>query len=223
MRIVTFMGNATYLDEVVRKNKITDLYIDKSYTYKLGGKWEEIPDSLLPKDTIFLNSSDIEHLSKKLTSYSVRVVTLDNNIKYDLQQEVINRRLRIAKMISVILNDIYDDILFVDSDVILNEKVFDSISYDVESTTSHTPISICIPALMKPSTTTVFTFCYSTNFYLPLLLHDKLYDAMKMYVDRQIYAMYPVDLYIHRVVLNTWKTMLINGVCHYIRGNVYCI
>ncbi|AAL27755.1 hypothetical protein SIFV0046 [Sulfolobus islandicus filamentous virus] len=220
VRVVTFFGNSTYLDEVVQKNKVTDVYIDRSYTYKLGSKWQGVPDSLLPEDTIFLNPSDIEELSEKLASYGVHSVISDTGIKYSgVEREVMNRRLRIAKMITTILNDIYDDILFVDSDVVLNENVFKEIS----SSTSPMPMSICIPALMKPSTFVVFIFCYSTNFYLPLSLHDKLYDAMKMYIDRQIYTTYPVDLYIHNSVLNTRKIILNRGVCHYIRGNVYCI
>lgn len=220
MRVVTFIGNSTYLDEVLHKNKVTDVYIDRSYIYKLGGKWQGVPDSLLPEDTIFLNPPDIEKLSEKLTSYGIHVVVSDTGVKYSgVEREVTNRRLRIAKMITTILNDIHDDILFVDSDVILNENVFKEIS----SSTSPTPISICIPALMKPSTSIVFVFCFSTNFYLPSSLHDKLYDAMKMYIDRQIYTMHPVDLYIHKFILNTYKTILVSGVCHYIRGNVYCI
>lgn len=216
MRVVTFVGNATYLDEVVLKNKVTDVYVDKSYVYKLGSKWQGVPDSLLPEDTIFLNLSDIE----KFRSYGVHLVVSDTGIKYgDVEREVMNRRLRIANMITTILNDIHDDILFVDSDVILNENVFNNIS----SSTLSTPMSICIPALMKPSTFIIFIFCYSTNFYLPLSLHDKLYDAMKMYIDKQLYVSQPVDLYIHNSVLNTRKIIIDRGVCHYIRGNVYCI
>ncbi|AOS58397.1 conserved lipothrixviral protein [Sulfolobus islandicus filamentous virus 2] len=216
MRVVTFVGNSTYLDEVIFKNKVTDLYVDRSYVYKLGSRWQGVPDSLLPEDTIFLNLSDIE----KFRSYDIHVVVSDTGIKYgDGEREVMNRRLRIAKMITTILNDIHDDILFVDSDVILNENVFNQIS----SSTSAMPMPICIPALMKPSTFIVFIFCYSTNFYLPSSLHDKLYDAMKMYIDKQLYVSQPVDLYIHNSVLDTRKIILERGVCHYIRGNVYCI
>lgn len=245
MRVVTFAGNVTYLDWVVRKNKVTDVYLDKSYTYRLGTKWENVPDTLLPEDTTFLDDKEVQKLSEKLRSNNVHVVITDTGVNYARHEEegdiskriafggaqviisrnlkeMMNRRLRIAKMITKILEDIHDDILFVDSDVMLNENVFNEITNIISSSTSPTPISICIPALMKPFMTTIFTFCYSTNFYLPSQLHDELYNALKLYIDREKYVLYPVDLFMHNFVLHTSKTININGVCHYIRGNLYC-
>lgn len=231
MKIVTFIGNSTYLHQVLRKNRITDIYIDRSYTYRLGKKWEGVQDGMLPEDTVFLDSSEIEKLSERLKQYGIHVVVTDTGVKYldgmndmymFMKREVVNRRLRIATMIVKILEDIKEDILFVDSDVILNENVIGEIVYALNNFTSPTPFSICIPALMKPSTTFVFTFCYSTNFYLPLELHDKLYDEMKLYIEKGKYFLYPVDLYIHNYVLGTKYTINTNGICHYIRGSLYC-
>jgi len=225
MRVVTFAGNMTYIDEVIRKDKITDVYIDKSYAYIIHGKWDNVQDSYLPDDTVFLNTSDIGKIINKLTSYDIRVVMTDTNITYDNTivgkyitnpKEMINRRIRIAKMLNVILNEINDDIFFVDSDVLLNDNVFTKISstYDEVS-------SVCIPALAKPSTSYVFNFCYSTNFYLPSRNHDILANALRQYVEHKIYELYPVDLYIHRI-LNTKNVILTQGICHYIRSRLYC-
>jgi len=128
VRIVTFMGNATYIKEVAVKNKLSDVYIDLSYVY-----------SLQERTFQFLSTSDVESLKNELTSHGVNVVTYDTGVKYnDEQFEMHNRRLRIAKMIYKIANDIDDDILFVDSDVILNDDVFKEIVSDEPST-------ICIP------------------------------------------------------------------------------
>jgi hypothetical protein len=228
MRVVTFAGNMTYIEEVIRKDKVTDVYIDKSYAYIASSKWDNVQDSYLPVDTVFLDSSDIKKITNKFTSYGIRVVVTDTNIPYDAigargvtinignVKEVVNRRIRITKMLNVILSEIDDDILFVDSDVLLNDDVFTKIP-----TTYDEVVSICIPALAKPSTSYVFTFCYSTNFYLPSKLHDTLSNALKQYVERRIYELYPVDLYIHRI-LNTKNVILVKGVCHYIRGKLYC-
>jgi len=35
VRVVSFMGNATYIKEVAVKNKLSDVYIDLSYVYSL--------------------------------------------------------------------------------------------------------------------------------------------------------------------------------------------
>jgi hypothetical protein len=225
MRVVTFAGNMTYIEQVIRKNKVTDIYIDKSYAYITSSKWDNVQDSYLPVDTIFLKTSDIQKIINKFTSYGIHVVVTDTNIPYDASigdikvsspNEMINRRIRISKMLKVILSEIDDDILFVDSDVLLNADVFTKISSTYDEV-----VSICIPALAKPSTSYVFTFCYSTNFYLPSKLHDTLSNALKQYIEHKIYEMYPVDLYIHRI-LNTKNVILVQGVCHYIRSKLYC-
>ena len=205
MRIVTFMGNATYIKEVAVKNKLSDVYIDLSYVY-----------SLQERTFQFLSTSDVESLKNELTSHGVNVVTYDTGVKYnDEQFEMHNRRLRIAKMIYKIANDIDDDILFVDSDVILNDDVFKEIVSDE-------PISICIPALMKPSTSVIFDFCYSTNMYIPRNYVSKLRHAVKRYIDNRWQVIYPVDLYIHNA-LDTRRTLYVKGVCHYIKGKLYCL
>jgi len=205
MRIVTFMGNATYIKEVVTKNKLTDIYIDLSYVYDTREKTFQL-----------LSASDIESLKNELTSHGVNVVTYDTEAPCTCTDaEMYARRYRIAKMIYQITDDICDDILFVDSDVILNDDVFNKL-------TSDEPISICIPALMKPSTSVIFDFCYSTNMYIPRNYVSKLRHAVKRYIDNRWQVIYPVDLYIHNA-LETRRTLYVKGVCHYINGELYCL
>jgi len=205
VRVVTFMGNATYIEEVAPKNKLTDVYIDTSYVYNLS-----------ESTFSFLSTSDIRRLKNKLTSYGINVVTYDTGIPYVGETlEMYNRRQRIAKMIYKIVSDIGDNILFVDSDVILNEDVFKKMA-------SNEPTAICIPALMKPLTSVVFDFCYSTNMYIPYVYLDKLKDIVRRYIDYSLYIMYPVDLYIHNA-LGTRRTLYVKGVCHYINGMLHCL
>ena len=64
MRVVTFMGNATFIKEVIVKNKLTDIYIDLSYVY-----------SLQQKTFQFLSTSDVEALKNELTSHGVNAVS----------------------------------------------------------------------------------------------------------------------------------------------------
>ena len=205
MRIVTFMGNATYIKEVAVKNKLTDVYIDMSYVYNL-------------KENIFSFSqpSYVESLKNELTSLGINVVVTDTEAPCTCTDaEMYVRRYRIAKMIYQITDEICDDILFVDSDVILNDDVFNKI-------TSDEPIAICIPALMKPINSVVFDFCYSTNMYIPRNYVSKLRHAVKRYIDNRWQAIHPVDIYIHNA-LGTRKTLYVKGVCHYINGKLYCL
>ena len=205
MRVVSFMGNATYIKEVAVKNKLSDVYIDTSYIFNSQGKTFQ-----------FLSTSDIKALKNELASHGVNVVTYDTGVQYNGEQfEMHNRRLRIAKMIYKIASDIDDDILFVDSDVILNDDVFNKL-------TSDEPSTICIPALMKPATSVVFDFCYSTNMYIPYVYLDNLKDIVRRYIDYSFHIMYPVDLYIHNA-LGTRRTLYVKGVCHYINGMLYCL
>jgi len=205
VRVVTFMGNATYIKEVIVKNKLTDIYIDLSYVY-----------SLQQKTFQFLSASDIEALKNELTSHGVNVVTYDTGVKYVGEQfEMYNRRLRIAKMIYKIASDIDDDILFVDSDVILNDYVFKEIMSDEPST-------ICIPALMKPLTSIIFDFCYSTNIYVPRKYVTALRDIVRQYIEGNWHTFHPIDIYIN-VRLGTYRTLYVKGVCHYINGMLYCL
>ena len=91
-RITTFLGKAKYLREVIEKNKITDVFIDKSYTigevyYDRRVKYYYVDTGIKPSD--------------------------NNEI------ETINRRIRIAKMLKEIVSRINDNIFFVDSDVVI--------------------------------------------------------------------------------------------------------
>ena len=205
MRVVSFMGNATYIKEVAVKNKLSDVYIDLSYVYNSQGKTFK-----------FLSTSDVEALKNELTSHGINVVTYDTGVKYDGEQfEIYNRRLRIAKMIYKIASDIGDDILFVDSDVILNDDVFKEI-------TSDEPSTICIHALAKPSTSIIFDFCYSTNIYVPRKYVTALRDIVRQYIEGNWHTFHPIDIYIN-VRLGTSRTLYVKGVCHYIKGKLYCL
>jgi len=205
VRVVTFMGNATYVEQVLAKNRLTDAYIDTSYVYYLNGSTFS-----------FLSTSDIEALKNELTSHGVNVVTYDTGIPYVGDAlEMQNRRLRIAKMIYKITSDIDDDILFVDSDVIFNDDVFKELP-------SNEPATICIPALMKPSTSIIFDFCYSTNIYVPHNYISKLKYIVRRYIDNNWHTFYPIDIYIN-TNLGTYMTLYIKGVCHYIKGKLFCV
>ena len=205
MRVVTFMGNATYVEQVFAKNRLTDVYIDTSYVYYLN-----------ESTFSFLSTSDVKALKNELTSHGVNAVTYDTDVPYVGDAlEMYNRRLRIAKMIYKITSDIGDDILFVDSDVMLNDDVFKGLP-------SNEITAICIPALAKPSTSVVFDFCYSTNMYVPYVFTDKLKEIVRRYIDYSLYNVYPVDLYIHNA-LGTRRTLYIKGVCHYVNGKLYCL
>ena len=205
MRVVTFMGNATYVEQVFAKNKLTDAYIDTSYVYYLDGS-----------TFLFLSTSDVEALKSELASYGVNAVLHDTDVKYSGDElDMYNRRLRIAKMIYKITSDIGDDILFVDSDVMLNDDVFKELP-------SNEPTAICIPALMKPSTSIIFDFCYSTNIYVPYAFVDKLKYIVRRYIDNNWHTFYPIDIYIN-TNLGTYMTLYIKGVCHYIKGKLFCV
>ena len=205
MRVVTFMGNATYVKQIAVKNKLTDAYIDASYVYYLK-----------ENNFLFLSTSDVKALKSELTSYGVNAVLYDTGVEYSGDElEMHNRRLRIAKMIYKIVNDIGDDVLFVDSDVMLNDDVFKKL-------TSNEPTAICIPALAKPSASVVFDFCYSTNMYVPYVFTDKLKDIVIRYIYSGLFILRPVDLYIHNA-LGTRRTLYVKGVCHYINGKLYCL
>ena len=205
MRVVTFMGNATHVKQIAVKNRLTDVYIDTSYVYYLN-----------ESTFLFLSTSDIEALKNELTSYGVNVVLYDTGVPYVGDElEMQNRRLRIAKMIYKITSDIDDDILFVDSDVILNGDVFKKLP-------SNEPTTICIPALMKPSTSIIFDFCYSTNIYVPRNYINKLKYIVRRYIDNNWHTFYPIDIYVN-TNLGTYRTLYIKGVCHYIKGKLYCL
>jgi hypothetical protein len=188
-RIVTFLGKAQYLKEAIEKNKLTDVFIDKSYT--IGEVYYD----------------------KRVNYYYV-----DTGIKPsdNYEVETINRRIRIAKMIREIITKIDDNILFLDSDVIINDidgvlKLFEN---------ADVPTTIAIIAKAKP-TSFIVTFFLSTNFYLPLTWKPKLREVLDNYLNNSLYTTNPVDIYIHTQLQS--KTLTVNGVCHYIDGLKYCI
>jgi len=189
VRIVTFLGKAQYLKEVIEKNRLTDVFIDKSYTigevyYVRGVNYHYVDTGIKPSN--------------------------------DYETEIINRRIRIAKMLKEIVSRIDDNILFLDSDVVINDmenllKKFEKI--DV-------PTTIAIPAKAKPSSF-IITFFLSTNFYLPSSWEPKLREVLNTYLNNSLYITNPVDIYIHTQLKS--QTLYMNRVCHYIDGVKICI
>jgi len=188
-RIVTFLGKAQYLKEAIEKNKLTDVFIDKSYTigevyYDKRVNYHYVDTGIKP------NSSD--------------------------GVEMINRRIRIAKMLREVISKIDDNILFLDSDVIVNDmkNLLERFKNEGMLTT------IPIPAKAKPSNFIV-TFFLSTNFYMPLTWKPRLKDVLENYLNNQLYKTNPVDIYIHTELRS--KVMNVRGVCHYIDNLKLCI
>ena len=92
-RVVTFLGKAKYLKEVIEVNKLTDVFVDRSY---IEGELYYAPSG-------------------------VRYHFLNTGVKYDPPNEMYNRRIRIAMMIREIVKTVDDNIIFVDSDVLAKD------------------------------------------------------------------------------------------------------
>jgi len=187
--IVTFLGKTQYLREAIEKNKLTDVFVDKSYI-----------------------------IGEVYYDKNVNYHYVDTGIKPSNSDEVemINRRIRIVKMIKEIISRINDNILFLDSDVIVND--IQNVIKRFEN--ANVPTTIAIPAKAKPSDFIV-TFFLSTNFYLPLSWKPKLGEVIDNYLNNSLYTTNPVDIFIH-IQLQS-RTLYMNGVCHYINGLKYCI
>jgi len=188
-RIVTFLGKAQYLREAIEKNRLTDVFIDKSYII-----------------------GEVYHDNRVNYHY------VDTEIKpgNSNEVEVVNRRIRIAKMIKEIISKINDNILFLDSDVIIND--IQDVTKRLENVDM--PTTIAIPAVAKPSNFLVIFF-QSTNFYLPLSWKPKLDEVIDDYLNNSLYITNPVDIFIHNRLQS--RTLHISGICHYINGFKYCI
>jgi hypothetical protein len=189
VRIATFLGKAQYLKEAIEKNMLTDVFIDKSYI--IGEVYY----------TKGVNYHYVDTGIKPSDSY---------------ETETINRRIRIAKMLREIISKIDDNILFLDSDVIIDDienllKMFKNV--DV-------PTVIAIPAKAKPSSF-IITFFLSTNFYLPLTWKLRLREVLDNYLNNSLYTTNPVDIYIHTQLQS--RTLFIKGICHYIDETKVCI
>jgi len=183
-RVVTFLGKAKYLKEVIETNKVTDVFVDKSF---IEGELYYAPNG-------------------------VQYHFLNTEIKYDPPNEMYNRRMRIAIMITEIVKTIDDNIIFVDSDVLVKDIMkLDGLDR---------PTVIPIPAKAKPFEY-IITFTMSTNFYLPSSYRPLLKNVLDDYLEKNLYIFEPVDLYIHRKLGSV--TFWLPGVCHYIDDKKYCI
>jgi len=183
-RVVTFLGKAKYLKEVIETNGITDVFVDKSYI-----------------------EGELYYASN-----GVKYHFLNTGIRYDPPNEMYNRRMRIAIMIREIVKMIDDNIIFVDSDVLAKDV------RKLEG--SNIPTTIAIPAKNKPFEN-IFVFDRSTNFYLPRSYRPLLKTTLDEYLEKNLYRLEPVDLFIHRKIGST--TFWLPGVCHYIDDKKYCI
>jgi len=187
-RIVTFLGNAKYLKEAIQENRLTDVFIDKSFT--IGEVYYD------------------KNVNYHYVDTGIKL-SQDNNV------EAINRRIRIAKMIREIISEINDNILFLDSDVIVRDinyllKRFENVNM---------PTTIAIQARAKPSDSIV-TFFLSTNFYLPLSWEQELRKIVDAYLDNSLYNHNQVDIFIHNQLQS--QILRITGICHYINGLKFC-
>jgi len=92
-RVVTFLGKAKYLKEVIETNGVTDVFVDRSY---IEGELYYAPRG-------------------------VQYHFLNTGIRYDPPNEMNNRRVRIAMIIREIVKTVDDNIIFVDSDVLAKD------------------------------------------------------------------------------------------------------
>jgi hypothetical protein len=129
--------------------------------------------------------------------------------------EMINRRIRIAKMIREIISKIDDNTLFLDSDV----TVYDINNLLKRLENVDVPSTIAIQARAKPADSIV-TFFLSTNFYLPLPWRQKLKGIVDAYLENSLYAHNPIDIFIHDQLRS--QILRIPGICHHINGLKFC-
>ena len=216
-KIVTFLGNATFLKEIIEKNRLTDIYIDKSYIYINLNATNVYIDRLYVQ--VFIKPTEIELMYKDKVTYhfvdtGIKPNSKQDNLAYPSVEdqyiiEMINRRVRIAKMLRVILDQTDDDIMFIDSDIVIDniEDVIDKLRKTGKPTT------VCIPVVAKPYEVIV-DYCYSTNFYLPITWKSKLQSILETYIKDSLYISNPVGVFIHRLMSS--EKMQIEGVYHHI-------
>ncbi len=189
--VYSFCGNCTYVCE----NQSEVVVVDRSYNYGLRDTCRGIPPTT-------------PTANKKIIKY-------DTGIAFDERHEVQNRRIRIAKLMLYIIDDLLDDdnVIFIDADVgIPNVK-------DVARTQT-TNTSFCIPAINKDSPfREIIKFCHSTNMYVKDV--DLLRHHLSKYLREKFYEIAPVDVYIN-LMLNM-NRISVDGTWHYINGKKYVL
>jgi len=216
-KIVTFLGNATFLKEVIEKNRLTDIYIDKSYIYVNLNATNVYIDRLHVQ--VFVKPNEIELPYKDKVTYhfvdtDIKPNSKQDNLLYPHTEdqyiiEMMNRRVRIARMLKAILDQTDDDIMFIDSDIVIDniEDIIDKLKKTGKPTT------VCIPVVAEPYEV-IIDYCYSTNFYLPVTWKPKLQSILETYIKDSLYISNPVDVFIHRLMSS--QKMQIERVYHYI-------
>jgi len=189
--VYSFCGNCTYVCE----NQSEVVVVDRSYNYGL------------PSDGKCSEGMGVSPIKK--------IIKYDTGIAFDERHEVQNRRIRIAKLMLYIIDDLLDDddVIFIDADVgIPNVK-------DV-ARTQPTNTSFCIPAINKDSPfREIIRFCYSTNMCVKDV--DLLRHHLIKYLREKFYEIAPVDVYIN-LMLNM-NRISVDGTWHYINGKKYVL
>ena len=80
-KIVTFLGNATFLKEIIEKNRLTDIYIDKSYIYINLNATNVYIDRLYVQ--VFIKPTEIKLMYKDKVTYHF----VDTDIKPNSKQD----------------------------------------------------------------------------------------------------------------------------------------
>jgi len=189
--VYSFCGNCTHVCE----NQSEVVVVDKSYNYGLASSEK-------------CSGGAVASPIKKIIKY-------DTGIAFDESHEVQNRRIRIAKLMLYIIDDLLDgdnDVIFIDADVgIPNVKNIANKS---------TNVSFCIPTINKDSPfREVIKFCHSTNMYVKDV--DLLRHYLSRYLREKFYEITPVDIYIN-LMLNM-NRISVDGTWHYINGKKYVL
>ena len=224
---VTFFGKADYLDVVIPKNEIDTVIVDLSYVY--------VKDKPI--------SNPYELVTALREKYGVTAITFESGLPYGVRSdsyfypvgdpEMINRRIRIAKALSLVgamppqplVGDTPSGgttpphgVIIFDSDVFVNDvSALQKIRHMLSQGIS---FSICIPAVIKPFRY-IDIFCKSTNMALTQRDVERLNDILNDYIRSGLYVVKPVDVYIAEKL--GLQQLLIDNVCHYINGVPYCV
>ncbi|AZI75861.1 hypothetical protein SBFV3_gp26 [Sulfolobales Beppu filamentous virus 3] len=220
--IVTFAGKIDKLPEVTEKNRVDIVFLDESF--------------LLKNEKPITSSKEVDVLDaiksrKVIINTGIKYGERSNNIIYGINDtEMINRRVRIAIMLSAISQLINSDpilsrdtsnntpVIIFDSDVVIDsEKTLEQLISTVESGVS---FSLCIPAVIKPFRY-IDTFCKSTNMGLTPQKLLELQKVTGVYISNNKYMYTPVDIFINESL--GLQQLIADGVCHYINNTKYCI
>lgn len=143
-----------------------------------------------------------------------KVIWVDTLVPYDDQNEIINRRKRIRRMLQfILLYENADYIIITDADVVipkLRDKVY------LLQLTQYDAVFFCYPAYIKDARY-IDIYCKGTNFVLRGSQKQKVLNLLDKYDPQQ----YPIDMYIHDNLNITYT--IVPGTKHYIFGKPYIL